>query len=85
MGNRRRDGGAFTRNDLKSGVGDSHWLRFFALMSTVIASQEGKPLVPNTPDSHDGIVQEIMECDHLLGGIETRLTAVVVQRLRHPK
>ena len=67
--------GAFTGDDLKSGVGDPRWLRFFALMSTVIANQEDKPIVPNTPDSHDGLVQEIMECDDLLGGIETRLAA----------
>ena len=47
--------GAFTGDDLKSGIGDQHWLRFFALMSTVIANQEDKQIVPDTPDSHDAL------------------------------
>ena len=67
--------GAFTGDDLKSGIGDQHWLRFFALMSTVIAYLEDQPIVPGTPDSQDALVQEIMECDNLLGGIEERLGA----------
>ena len=44
-------------------------------MSTVIALQEGKPRVPNTPNSQGGLVREIMECDQFLGGIEARLAA----------
>ena len=67
--------GAFIGDDLKSGFGDQLWLRFFALMSTVIANQEDKPIVPDTPDSRDGLVREIMECDRGLGGIEARLGA----------
>ena len=77
--------GAFTRNDLKSGLGDQHWLRFFALMSTVIANQEDKPVVPNTPSSHDELVREIMECDELLGDIETRLAAFGAMAQQLPK
>ena len=76
--------GAFTGDDLKSGMGDPAWLRFFALMSTVIAYQEGKPIVPSTPDSYDAVVQEIMECDELLGGIEARLLAFGAVALRLP-
>ncbi len=67
--------GAFIGDDLKSGFGDQRWLRFFALMSTIIANQEDKPIVPGTPDSRDGLVREIMECDRRLGGIEARLGA----------
>ena len=67
--------GAFTGDDLKSGVGDERWLRFFALMSTVIANQEGKPIVPGTPDSRDVLVKKIKEVDTLLGGIDDRLLA----------
>ena len=40
-----------------------------------LAHQEDKQIVPDTPDSHDALVQEIMECDNLLGGIEARLGA----------
>lgn len=66
--------GTFTRYDLKSSLGDLNWLRFFALMSSVIAQSEGTPSVPNTPASRSELLNEIRECDHLLG-ISERLAA----------
>ena len=59
--------GTFTRNDLKSNHGNAIWLRFFALMSTVIAQTEGMPGIPNTPTSRSKLLHEIRECDQLLG------------------
>ena len=59
--------GTFTRNELKSSRGNEIWLRFFALMSTVVAQREGKPSVPDTPTSRSKFVREIKECDQLLG------------------
>lgn len=67
--------GAFTGDDLKSGDGDGRWLRFFALMSSVIAQQEDKPIVPNTPDSRTEIVRELREWDGQLGNVEGHLEA----------
>ena len=59
--------GTFTRNDLKSSHGNKIWLRFFALMSAVIAQREGMPGIPNTPTSRSKLLKEIKECDHQLG------------------
>ena len=66
--------GTFTRYDLKSNLGDTIWLRFFALMSAVIAQSEGTPSIPNTPTSRSKVLNEIRECDHLRG-ISERLAA----------
>ena len=66
--------GAFTGNDLKSNVGDPTWLRFFALMSTAIAQREGTPEVPETPTNPRELVEEIEECDRILG-VSGRLAA----------
>ena len=39
----------FSGQALKSSVGNAQWLRFFALMGSVVAATEGLPLVPGTP------------------------------------
>ena len=59
--------GTFTRNELKSNLGNATWLRFFALMSTVIAQREGMPGVPNVPTGRPKLLNEIKECDRELG------------------
>jgi ppGpp synthetase/RelA/SpoT-type nucleotidyltranferase len=41
--------GTVLGQDLKSGQGNPKWLRFFALMSAVIAKFEGCPVVPDLP------------------------------------
>ncbi len=58
--------GTFTRNELKSSRGNATWLRFFALMSTVIAQSERRPGTPDTPTSRSKLVRQIRECDRLL-------------------
>jgi hypothetical protein len=40
---------AFTRLPLKSGGGPADWRRFFSLVGTMFAIQEGTPPVPDTP------------------------------------
>lgn len=49
----------FTDENLKSGLGNPDWQRFFALAGTIIAMTEKRPLVPNTPASREGICEEL--------------------------
>lgn len=48
---------------LKSKRGDPEWLRFFKLVSSAFANQEGSSAVANTPASLDALCQEIREMD----------------------
>ena len=66
--------GTFTRNELKSSLGNQGWLRFFALISSVIARLENTQPVPNTPSEFNDLLEEIRECDKSLG-ISERLAA----------
>ena len=50
--------GAFRKQALKSGQGSQEWQRLFALMGSVLAKKEQRPLVPNTPDGA-ALLQEI--------------------------
>ena len=65
--------GTFIGDELKSSQGDKAWLRFFALMSSVIAERENSPLIPGFPNDHDSLVAEIKECARE-AGILQRLT-----------
>ena len=51
--------GTFTRQSLKSSRGEEDWLRFFALMSTEMAQEEGTPPVPNTPTDASQLKREL--------------------------
>ena len=51
--------GMFTRQALKSSIGEPDWLRFFQLMSTAIARREHSPPVPNTPTELHELREEI--------------------------
>ena len=66
--------GTLIGDELKSNIGNSTWLRFFALMSSAISLREGTPLVPDTPSSHQGIVDEIRWLDRELQ-VSERLSA----------
>ena len=66
--------GTFIGDALKSNVGDTTWLRFFALMSSVFALREGAPLVPNTPSEESEIVEELRLCNEALQ-ISERISA----------
>jgi hypothetical protein len=49
--------GTFRQQSLKSGIGDKEWLRFFALMGSVIALRERTPLVSDTPADKNELVR----------------------------
>ncbi len=59
--------GTFLGEGLKSGEGNPNWLRFFSLMSSVIAGREKLPVVPNTPTNLTELVSEVKEYDEHLG------------------
>lgn len=49
----------FTGQALKSSGGEAEWRRFFALMSSVIASREKKPSIPGTPADKETLTTEL--------------------------
>lgn len=51
--------GTFTRQALKSSQGEGDWLRFFALMGTALAFQEGTASVGGTPGKMGALVDEL--------------------------
>lgn len=61
MGDGGRDGRRVLRQALKSSEGSGRWLRFFALMGTVLAEQEGLPPVPATPTSASVLRKELTQ------------------------
>jgi hypothetical protein len=56
--------------DLKHGVGNSDWLRFFNLMSSEFAEEEGCPPVPGVSENATERHKEIKELDKKLGAIK---------------
>lgn len=58
--------GTFIKQSLKSSQGEQDWLRFFALMSSAMAIAEGKPIVPNTPDTLEDLRKEIIHLSNKL-------------------
>jgi hypothetical protein len=61
--------GTFTQQALKSSEGEKHWLRFFAVMSSVLARREGTPTVPGTPDNLEDLTKEVRALAKRLGVI----------------
>jgi hypothetical protein len=51
--------GTFTRHALKSSIGPEQWLRFFALMGSVVAVKEGTNRVRGTPDDTAQLLNEL--------------------------
>jgi hypothetical protein len=52
--------GTFLEQPLKSSIGQQQWLRFFALMGSIIALREGaSALVPNTPSTKTELAKEL--------------------------
>jgi hypothetical protein len=64
--------GTFVRQALKSSQGEAEWLRFFCLMGTAIANEEGTPPVPKTPTSSRELVRELKQLARKLD-VEKRL------------
>lgn len=53
----------FTEQSLKFGGGKPEYKRFFVLMSSLLAMEEGTTIAPNTPTSKDEILLEIKSLD----------------------
>lgn len=58
--------GTFTRHALKSSIGPDQWLRFFALMGSVIAVKEGTNRVRDTPADTRELISELRQIAHEL-------------------
>ena len=52
--------GTFIKQSLKSSQGEEKWLRFFALMSSIMALKENRPTIPNTPENYKDLQKEIV-------------------------
>lgn len=63
--------GLFTRQALKSNQGSEDWLRFFALMSSVIALMEKTAPVPGTPPDYESLRAEILDVSIKLDAMRT--------------
>jgi ppGpp synthetase/RelA/SpoT-type nucleotidyltranferase len=66
--------GIYTRTNLKAGIGNEVYLRFFALVSSLFAMEEKCPTVPNTPTDIDELVKEIRKLNKeysILAKLET--------------
>ena len=74
--------GTLTKQALKSSLGDDNWLRFFALMGSVIAIKEGAPLVPGTPRSPDKLAAELrIYADRIYASSRLRSLGTALQQL----
>jgi hypothetical protein len=66
--------GTFIKQSLKSSQGEADWLRFFALMSSAMAIEEGKPIVSGTPSDVNELRSEIIALSAKLD-VDEHLTA----------
>ena len=57
----------FSHQRLKSSRGDKKWLRFFALMGSVIAHEENSVPVPETPEDLHDLITELKDVEADLG------------------
>jgi ppGpp synthetase/RelA/SpoT-type nucleotidyltranferase len=77
--------GTFTRQALKSSIGEQDWLRFFALMGTVIAHKEGTSPVPGTPSDLVNLIEELRHYANRVNAINRlRTIAATLQTLEQP-
>ena len=61
--------GAIRDEPLKSGLGNSDWLRLFQLVGSVMAEREGTAPVPNTPTKHKELIDELHHYERTLDAI----------------
>lgn len=55
--------GIYTKSNLKSSQGNEDILRFFTLVSSILALKEGTLVCPNTSESADELIKEIKSLD----------------------
>lgn len=60
----------FTRQALKSSMGNPDWDEFFKLMASYIALRERTPTVPATPDEKPQLKARIRECEARIGAMQ---------------
>jgi ppGpp synthetase/RelA/SpoT-type nucleotidyltranferase len=77
--------GTFVRQALKSSQGEEEWLRFFALMGTVVAFKEQTPPVQGTPTNRKELIDELSALSRVLD-VQNRLSAfgMALQVLEEP-
>lgn len=69
--------GIYTKSNLKSSMGNEDILRFFVLVSSLFAKQEGTPICPNTIDDSKIIINEIKNINNKLH-LVSRISALSV-------
>lgn len=55
--------GIYTKSNLKSSQGNEDILRFFTLVSSILALKENTPVCPNTSESKEELIKEIKKLD----------------------
>ena len=73
----------YTNSNLKSGIGEEQYFRFFALVSSVFALSEGLPTVPGTPSNIYELIEEIKLLDKkhsILEKLESMSKAIRVHK-----
>lgn len=60
----------YTNSNLKSGVGEEQYFRFFALVSSLFAIREQQAIIPGTPNDVWRLVGEIRELDKDYGMVD---------------
>jgi hypothetical protein len=64
--------GTFLKQPLKSSLGEEQWLRFFAVMGSVLALREGADaLVPGTPTDKASLIKELRAVSKQLNVADT--------------
>lgn len=69
--------GIYTKSQLKANRGDKDVLRFFVLISSVLAKMENMPICPNTENDYNKLITEIQQIDKRLN-IVSRISALSV-------
>lgn len=63
--------GSIAGEEFKAGLGNRHWLRFFALVSSEIAVSEGCSPVPGTPENSAERLDELRALDGKLNALQS--------------
>ncbi len=77
--------GMLREEALKSSLGNPEWMRFFALMGSVHAIRERRPIVRGTPGSEKDLLRELRDLTKRLNVMDTLNTyATVLGVPQHP-
>lgn len=63
--------GLMRGEDLKSGRGDPDWLRFFRIMSSEFAREEGQALIPGVPEDRAELLRELADLEGRIDAVQT--------------